>query len=155
MRTSRLWIMVAVPAVALGLVLLGLTRGSTPIGGDVLANTPVRVEPVEGTGLSLVTLTAAAAKRIDIKLSPVRDTPLAAGGIARKTIPYSALLYDADGDTWVFVSPKPLTFIRQRITVEDIDGNEAVLSEGPAAGTEVVEVGEDELWGAEEGVGGE
>ena len=33
----------------------------------------------------------------------------------RVVIPYSAVLYDADGATWMYTSPKPLVFVRQDI----------------------------------------
>jgi hypothetical protein len=42
-----------------------------------------------------------------------------------------------------------LTFVRHALEVEAIEGNEAILSEGPPAGTLVVTVGTAELYGAE------
>jgi hypothetical protein len=62
------------------------------------------------------------------------------------------VLYDAAGDTWTFTNPEPLVFVRQRISVTYIDGNRAVLADGPAPGTPVVTVGAAELYGAELGV---
>jgi hypothetical protein len=58
-------------------------------------------------------------------------------------------MYDTNGDTWTFTNPKPLVFVRQKVVVEDIDGDRVILSEGPAAGTMVVTVGAAELMGAE------
>jgi hypothetical protein len=74
-------------------------------------------------------------------------------GEPRKVIPYSAVLYDASGDAWVYTSPGPLEFVRARVAIDKIDGDLAVLQEGPAAGTQVVTVGAAELFGAESGVG--
>ena len=71
----------------------------------------------------------------------------------RKIIPYSAILYDVHGDTWVYTSPKPLTYTRQRIVVDYIEGDLAMLTEGPPANTTIVTVGASELFGAESGVG--
>ncbi len=70
-------------------------------------------------------------------------------------IPYGAVLYDPEGDTWAFVNVSALTFVRAPIDVDHIDGDVAFLSGGPPAGTKVVKVGAAELYGAEIGVGDE
>ena len=80
--------------------------------------------------------------------------PLQSGGSARKVIPYSAVLYGLHGETWVYTNPEPLVYIRYPITVDYIDGDQAVLVDGPPVGTAVVTVGSAELFGAESGVGG-
>jgi hypothetical protein len=67
----------------------------------------------------------------------------------QKVVPYSAVYYDAKGAAWVYVNPKPLTFERQRVAVDRIVGDVAILSEGPPAGTPVVTVGAALLYGAE------
>lgn len=116
------------------------------------ADEPVKVEPVEGSEeLSLITLTAQAAKRIDLQTAVVRTEGAGAG--ERTIVPYSAIVYETDGETWVYTSPEDLSFVREQIVVEEIEGDRAVLSEGPPAGTEVVTVGVAELFGAEHGIG--
>jgi hypothetical protein len=75
-------------------------------------------------------------------------------GATRKIVPYDAVLYDLHGETWVYTSPEPLVYVRAPITVDYIEGELAVLSEGPPAGTEVVTAGASELFGAETGIGG-
>ncbi|HEY2955577.1 MAG TPA: hypothetical protein VGK89_10065 [Candidatus Eisenbacteria bacterium] len=104
---------------------------------------PAKVEHLKGAEPTRVTLTEEAAKRLDIQTAEVRD--LGAG----KAIPYAAVLYDTDGNTWTYLSPEPLVFVRHRITVDRIDGELALLSDGPAAGTLVVTVGAEELYGSE------
>jgi len=74
-------------------------------------------------------------------------------GALQKVIPYSAVIYDLTGDTWVYSSAEPLTFVRQPITVDYIEGDMAVLVDGPDAGTLVATVGVAELYGADTGVG--
>lgn len=74
-------------------------------------------------------------------------------GRLRKVVPYASVIYDLQGDTWTYISPEPLVFVRHRITVDYIDGDLAVLLDGPPAGTAVVTVGAAELFGAELGVG--
>jgi hypothetical protein len=75
-------------------------------------------------------------------------------GATQKIVPYDAVLYDLNGKAWVFTSPEPLVYVRAPITVDYIEDDLAVLSEGPPAGTEVVTAGASELFGAESGIGG-
>lgn len=67
----------------------------------------------------------------------------------QKVVPYSAVYYDGKGTPWVYVTSKPLVYERQRIAIERVAGDLAVLSEGPAVGTEVVNVGAAMLFGTE------
>jgi hypothetical protein len=66
-----------------------------------------------------------------------------------KVVPYSAVYYDAKGDAWVYVNTAPLAFMRERITVERVVGDYALLSSGPQLGTKVASVGAALLYGAE------
>lgn len=77
------------------------------------------------------------------------------GGGEQKTIPYSAVIYGVEGGVWTYTSTGPLTFVRAPITVASIQGDTAVLSEGPDPGTEVVTVGGEELLGTEFAIEGE
>lgn len=115
---------------------------------------PAQVEHIEGSELSRVTLTEKASERLDIQTALVREARVSrSGGALRKVVPYAAVLYDAQGKTWVYTSPQPLVFVRHRITVDYIDGDQAVLSDGPPVGTQVVTVGGAELFGAEFEIG--
>lgn len=67
----------------------------------------------------------------------------------RKVVPYAAVIYGPNGETWVFISPEPLVFVRQPVSVDYIEDELAVLSEGPPAGMAVVTVGAAELYGSE------
>lgn len=108
---------------------------------------PAKVEHLKGDAPTRVTLTEEAAKRLDIQTAAIRDMEI--GGAQRKVIPYAAVLYDTEGNTWTYSSPEPLVFVRHKITVDRIEGEMAVLSDGPAAGTTVVTVGAQELYGSE------
>jgi len=68
---------------------------------------------------------------------------------ARLGVPYSAVLYDARGDTWVYTSPEARVFVRQQVRVDRIEGDWVVLTDGPPAGTTIVTVGGAELFAAE------
>lgn len=113
---------------------------------------PATVEHVEGSEeVSRLTLTPKAVERIGIQTAPLSEATVA--GKKRKVVPYGAVLYLADGKTSVYVSSAPNTYVREPITVEFIEGDRAVLSAGPAAGTAIVTVGAAELYGTETGVG--
>ncbi len=103
---------------------------------------PITVE--EMGEVNKLTLTEKAADRLGIETSEVRED-IAGGAI----VDYAALMYDASGQTWVYVNPEPLVFMREAVEVTRIDGDVVTLSEGPAAGTDVVVVGAAELFGAE------
>jgi len=143
MQHRKLWIPLAL---TIGALLVAGCGGKS--AGDEEASGPATVEEIAGTDLSRITLTPKAVERLDIQTAAVRS---ATG--KQTVIPYSAVFYEANGDTWAYVSPKPLTFVRQRIVVEHIDGAQAVLSEGPTPGTKVATVGVAELFGAESGLG--
>ena len=112
---------------------------------------PAVIEPIEGTEFNRVVLSEKAAERLDIQTAPVQNEQV--NGTERTVIPYGALIYDLEGATWVYVSPEPLTFEREAVTVDHIEGDTVILIDGPAAGTEVATVGVAELYGIDTGVG--
>jgi hypothetical protein len=112
---------------------------------------PATIEKIEGTELNRVTLSEKAMQRLDIQTAPVREEQVDA--TPRKVIPYAAVIYDLQGKTWAYTSPKPRTFVRHPITVEHIEGDIAVLADGPPVGSEVATVGVAELYGSDTGVG--
>lgn len=115
------------------------------------AEEPAHVEPIEGTELSRIVLTERAAERLDIQTAGVTEQQV--DGQARLVAPYSSIIYDPDGSTWVYTSPEPLVYVRHAVTIEAIRGEEAILAEGPKVGTKVVSVGGALLYGTEHGVG--
>ena len=148
MQRSR-WALVAIGLLVVGLQLSACTQ--QPVEAEAGAPAPAKVEHVEGAEVSRLTLTAKAAERLGIETKPVLAGKI--GGAARWVIPYSAVLYDAKGDTWVYANPEPLAYMRERVTVAYIQGDQAVLTDGPPEGTPVVSVGAAELYGTEFGVG--
>jgi hypothetical protein len=133
------------------LVLLVVPLLATACGGkagEEAVSEPAVAEPVKGTDVIRVTLTAEAAKRLGLRTADVRsDGP----GTTRTVIPYNAVLYDPDGGTWTYTNPQPLVFQREDISVARIDGDTAILSKGPPVGTAVVTAGATEIWGVEYG----
>jgi RND family efflux transporter MFP subunit len=68
-------------------------------------------------------------------------------------VPWSAVVHDINGGTWVYVQTKERTYARQRVQVKYVTGDHAVLEQGPRAGTKVVTAGAAEVFGAEFGFG--
>ncbi|RSM85514.1 hypothetical protein DMH04_17340 [Kibdelosporangium aridum] len=135
-------------ALALGLTGCGTTSASTAI--EAGEGPPAKVEAIAGKSMKSVKLTDLASKRIGIETVEIAAAP------SGTTVPYSAVLYSADGKTWVYALTAELTFVREQVTVANVGGDKgstAFLSAGPAAGTTVVKTGVIELYGAELGVG--
>ena len=112
---------------------------------------PAQVDKIEGSELSRVTLTEKAAERIGLQTASVREQDL--NGSVRQVVPYSSLIYDPKGGTWIYTSPQARTFVRQQVQVDTIDGDWVLLIDGPPVGTEIASVGVAEIYGAETGVG--
>jgi hypothetical protein len=104
---------------------------------------PAKLEPIKGTDVQRVKFDAVAAKRVGLKTAPIRQNGQG------KIMPYAALIYDAEGKTYAYTAPEPLTYVRQEINIDHFDGDGVVLSDGPPVGTEVVTVGVDEVYGTE------
>src|SRR4030095_2622565 len=105
---------------------------------------PVTLEPIAGTDLNRLTLTEKAAERLGLETEPVISQQ--GNGVDQLVVPYAALLYDTSGQAWVYVSVEPLVFMREAITVDSIQGDQVILSEGLEAGANVVTLGATELY---------
>jgi hypothetical protein len=143
-------------------VVLGLGACSSPVaetGVDTAADSKVEVVP--GRDVKQVTLTEHAAVRLGIKTVTVGGAVQLGGapapsGPPTTVVPYSAVLYDADGGTWVYTVPRQFTYLREKVTVvvvQGAKGDEAVLSQAPPVGTTIVSTGVVELYGTELGLG--
>jgi hypothetical protein len=105
---------------------------------------PAKLEPIKGTDVKRVKFSAEGAKRVGLQTAQVRQN-----GQGKMIIPYAAVIYDAEGNAYAYTSPERLTFVRQEIEIDRVDGDRVVLSDGPPAGTEVVTVGAAEVYGTE------
>jgi hypothetical protein len=157
MHRRNHWVAAGLIVVGLGLTGCGTTKADY---GEVSQGGPAQVEPVKGTGLNRVTLTSDAASKLGVQTAPVEAGVMpastdGAGADPATTVPVSAVIYDKDGNTWVYVVTHSLTYQRQAVGIARVDGDTAVLRSGPMPGTRVVTVGAQELLGAELGVAGE
>ncbi|MDX6646540.1 MAG: hypothetical protein QOK29_5105 [Rhodospirillaceae bacterium] len=135
-------------AIAVGVI---LSRGPEASTSHATGHGAATVEPVEGSEFSRVRLSSRAVERLDVQTVPVRAAA-SAGRLPRTLIPYASVLYDVSGTAFAYTNPEPLVYVRAPITIESITGDVAVLRAGPPVGTEVVNVGAAELFGAEFGV---
>lgn len=108
---------------------------------------PYVLEAIEGTDINRIILTEKAEERLGIEIATLAD------GSDGKEIPYAAIVYDIQGDTWVYVRTAALTYERTSVTVDRINDETAILTDGPETGTEIVIVGVAELYGTDTGVG--
>lgn len=109
---------------------------------------PADVVTLDGSEIARIQLTEQGAERIGLETVAARRL----GG--HTVVPSSALILDPEGRYWVYATTEPLVFARQEVTVDREEAERAYLAGGLAAGTEVVVLGAQELWGAESGIGG-
>lgn len=86
-----------------------------------------------------------------------------AGQLESRIVPWSAVVYDIYGGTWVFERTGPHTYTRRRVLVSHTVGTDAVLADadpnapatdtpvGPPVGAQVVTAGVQQLFAAETG----
>jgi hypothetical protein len=103
---------------------------------------PSSLEPIDGSELQRVILTEKAAERIGVETVPASEM----------TVPYAAVIYDTEGNTWVYTNPEPLTFVRAPIVIDRIEGDQAFLAEKLETSAPIVTVGVIEIYGTETGV---
>jgi cobalt-zinc-cadmium efflux system membrane fusion protein len=67
------------------------------------------------------------------------------------TVPSGAVVYDINGNTWVFRKLAANSYKRERVALRFVDRGAAVLASGPAVDSEIVVEGAQELFGVETG----
>ena len=68
-------------------------------------------------------------------------------------VPWSAILHDLNGGTWVYENVSPQVYARRRVEVRLVMDGLAILTRGLAPGVKVVSVGAAEIFGTEFGTG--
>jgi multidrug efflux pump subunit AcrA (membrane-fusion protein) len=69
------------------------------------------------------------------------------------TIPYSAVVYDVHGSTWIYEDLGEGVYTRRRVEIARHVGDRVVVSRGLSPGARVVSIGVAELFGTEFGAG--
>lgn len=133
----------------------------------------VTLSKVPNSTFNYVTLSQTALDRIGIELVPVKEyrtqanialpntqqttatpitqqpTSLSSMQQSAKQVPYSAIIYGINGETWVYILVKSLTFVRAPVVIDHVTNDLAILSSGPPLNTLVVSIGATELYGSE------
>jgi hypothetical protein len=104
---------------------------------------PAELEPIKGTDVHRVIVDSEGVERAGIQTAPIRQNGQG------MVMPYSAVIFDAEGHTYTYTSPEPRTYVRQKIVIDRVEGDNVMLFDGPPAGTEVVTVGAAFVYGAE------
>jgi hypothetical protein len=104
---------------------------------------PAELEPIKGTDVHRVIVDSEGVERAGIQTAPIRQNGQG------MVMPYSAVIFDAEGHTYTYTSPEPRTYVRQKIVIDDVVGDNVMLFDGPPAGTEVVTVGAAFVYGTE------
>jgi hypothetical protein len=134
--------------VAAALGLAGCQTAASGSEAEEAIAAAASVETAEDGGPARLTLTEDSVERLRLETAPVE------GSGTSLTIPYAAVVYDADGATWAFVEVDERVYQRQAITITSVDGDRVRISEGPEPGAEVVIVAAAELVGVEAGISG-
>lgn len=120
-----------------------LTSCGGAVSDEYEIEQPYTLEPIEGQDVLRLTLTEPAVEHIGIETVPVETNG------SKLVVPYDAVYIDSHGDFWVYTNPEPLVFVRAPIDIARETSTEAILADGPPAGTQVVTVGAPELYGTE------
>ncbi|MEO8357053.1 MAG: hypothetical protein ABI621_14160 [Chloroflexota bacterium] len=137
MKDTKLFLLIVVMVIALQLGACGPTPATTAEKIN-----PSTLEEIEGSELQRVILTEKAAERIGLETVPA----------SRMVVPYAAVIYDVEGNTWIYTNPAPLTFVRALIVIDRIEGDQVFLSQELDSDAPIVTVGVSEIYGAETGV---
>jgi hypothetical protein len=139
------------------LLTLGVAGCSNAVGSetDAAGDDAAVVVPGDGSAPARISLSSRAEQRLGIQTEPIAAASSRAGSSSKLVMPYSAIVYDADGRAWAFTSTGPRTYRRAPLGVLTVHDDVVTLRSGPPAGTEVVTVGAAELVGMEAGISGE
>jgi len=154
MQRAKVWT-IAVALLATGSLLSATMAGFGKEDGAEHDDN-VQVEDTSGTDAKTLIFTEAAMSHLDVQTAPVKEIEASREGkdVGRRlAVPHSALIYDAEGEPWVYVSSAPDTFLRKHVAIDFMDDDHIFLTAGVTAGENVVTVGVPELRGAEFGVG--
>jgi hypothetical protein len=143
-RVSRRLSRVRLLATGLAAVACGLALSACEeVPSNLREAQPYKVQPIKGTDRNTVTMADETAGLLPVETTEVRES----GG--KKVVPHNALIYNPDGDVFVYSKPKTETYIRRPVRVERVSGSRAWLAAGPEAGTTIVTTGSAELLATE------
>lgn len=113
--------------------------GAPPIGAPLTSTVDLTYALPDSFGAPLTP-----GERVSVAL-PLRDQE------ESLVVPWSAVVFDLHGGAWIYEVVGTRQYARRRVDVRHVDDKQAILSAGPAGGTEVVVQGATELFGREMG----
>ena len=125
--------------------------GAAPGTEEDEVSQAAKVEPIPGTHMKQIVLEPEAVERLGIRTTAVRPWHERDGGVGVQ-VPHASVFYAAEGASFIYTNPKPRTYVRQKVVIDDIIRGKAYLAKGPPPGTTVVTEGASELLGVETGV---
>jgi hypothetical protein len=143
-RVSRRSGLARLLASGLAVLAAGLmVSACSEVESNVRESYPYEVKPIKGRDVQRVRMEDKTAA-----LLPVETTAVGRAG-KRKVVPHEALIYNPDGDSFVYTKPAAETYVRAPVKVVRVENDEAVLSDGPPADTTIVTTGAAELLATE------
>lgn len=85
-------------------------------------------------------------ERVEVRLAFASQGPAI-------VLPHSAVVYDIHGASWVYEELESDVYVRRRLEIDFVRGDDVVARSGPADGARIVTEGAAELFGAEFGIG--
>jgi RND family efflux transporter MFP subunit len=156
-QIDTLWVRVAVYAGDAGDVDPGAHVTVRPLGDDA---PPIEAEPVvaplrgDASAASIDLHYALSSPGAELRPGERVLVELALRGTqSGLVVPDTAILYDIQGDTWIYEDLGDHTYARRRVQVARHAGERAVIGRGLAEGAKVVTAGAAELFGTEFGAG--
>lgn len=153
--TDAPWVRVPVlagdlAALAEGPVEVAPLAGSAPAVQAKPVSGPPSSDPLAGTLDLYFELAETGALRLGERVVVTLPTRSA---IDTKVVPWSAVIHDTGGGTWVYVQRGEHQFDRRRVELIAVSGDVAALARAPEVGAQVVSQGAAELYGVEFGAG--
>lgn len=155
---NTLWIRVPVPVGDLNVIDQRKDATVTPLS-SAADSTKLLAKPVNAPP-SADPLTSSAHLYYEIQnpqsaLRPAQRVSITLNTIGKSskdfTIPWSAIVFDIHGGSWVYLQKSKNTYERNRVFLDHVAGSNAVMSQGPAEGSYIVVNGALELFGVETG----
>ena len=155
---DSLWVRVPVPSSDLGMIDQKADASLQPLSVaskelSLLAkpiNAPPTADPLTST-----THLYYALKNVDSTLRPMQRITVTLNTLSKTdnklTIPYSAVVYDIYGGSWVYMQQSKNSYERKRVFLDHISDRQAIINEGPAANSKIVINGALELFAVETG----
>ncbi|MDG1096095.1 MAG: efflux RND transporter periplasmic adaptor subunit [Methylophilaceae bacterium] len=163
-ETNSLWVRIPVPLGDLNsidlqadITISALSAHSSTtaslIGKPV--NAPPTADPLTGSAHIYYAIQNKATQNNTSSLRPAQRVSVALKMLSKKanhlTVPWSAIVIDIYGGNWVYVQKNNHTFERNRVFVDYVSWDTALISEGLKEGDKVVVNGALELFGVETG----